>query len=77
MFFASGVRATLFGLSLGLPLTIAGLVVLRHTAFGVQMNLTASASIVTIAVMSIASVASWLPSRKAATVDPMLALRSE
>jgi predicted permease len=77
MFFTSGVRVALIGLAIGLPITVAGFVLLRHASPNFEIRLTASAAIVMIAVMSIACLASWLPARRAARVDPMLALRSE
>jgi hypothetical protein len=42
-----------------------------------HLFLATSATLVTLAVVSVASLASWMPARRAATVDPMEALRSE
>lgn len=78
MFFRSGLRVTLVGLALGLPLSVVGLlVILRQTEDLPRDTVPAVAALVTLAVVGVASLASWLPARRASGVDPMVALRSE
>jgi putative ABC transport system permease protein len=77
MFFRSGLRLTLTGLAIGLPfgLAVLTLIILRTDATGLSTWRTAA--LVTLAVVGIGALASWLPARRAARVDPMDALRAE
>jgi len=78
MFFRSGLRVTLLGLALGLPLSVVGLLaILTQIDDLPRDSVPAVAALVTLAVVGVASLASWLPARRAAGVDPMAALRSE
>ena len=77
LFFADGLRATLVGLAIGLPVSVAALVALMR-ALGVPWrNVPVLAVLVTLAVVGVASLASWLPARRAARVDPMVVLRTD
>jgi predicted permease len=65
------------GLGLGLPLTLATTRVVRGQLFGVTVldPATFIAAIAVVAAMTI--FAAWLPARRAAQVDPMVALRCD
>jgi predicted permease len=67
----------LAGIALGLPLAIAGARLLRSTLFGLRPGDPWSFAAALAAVMVVAVGASVIPARRAASVDPMVALRSE
>jgi ABC-type lipoprotein release transport system permease subunit len=50
---------------------------MRSTLYGIHCLDVASFAIVAILLMGVAGLASWLPARRSARVDPMVALRSE
>jgi len=78
MFFRSGLRMSLIGLLIGLPLSVAALKVLESQVrmAGIpRVNMPLIASLVALAVIVVASLASWIPARRAAGADPLVALR--
>jgi len=77
MFFKGGLRVAMVGLGLGLPLSVVGLAILAQKTGMVWIQLPVAGAIVTTAVVTVAALASWLPARRAAGVDPMVALRPD
>jgi ABC-type antimicrobial peptide transport system permease subunit len=78
-FLLEGLRLGLFGIVIGLPV---GLVVLRIIASSpgseIQRWTSIPAGVATaLALLATALLASWLPARRAAAVDPMTVLRVE
>ena len=79
MFFLSGLRLSALGLLIGLPISIAAL------RFGLRRGIilapVSNTPLVGIAiglvVLAVAAAATWFPARKAATVDPALALKAD
>jgi predicted permease len=72
-----GVRLTAAGVVLGLVLALVGGRLLRGLLYGVSATDPATFIAVGVAVFGAAALASWVPARRAARVDPLTALRSE
>jgi predicted permease len=65
------------GLAIGVPLASLLGGTIRSLLFGVQPGDWRSLSIAAIVLVSVAVLAAWLPARRAARVDPLIALRQE
>jgi ABC-type antimicrobial peptide transport system permease subunit len=66
-FVVDGVRLGAFGLMLGLPASLAGLRALAAVDSDFPL----------LPVLPVATIAAWLPARRAASVDPAVTLRAE
>jgi putative ABC transport system permease protein len=72
-----GMRPVLVGLGVGLGAAYAGVHLLQALLFGVASRDLATFVLVAGFLSAVALVASYIPARRAATVDPMIALRAE
>ncbi len=77
LFLKQGLRLSLCGIVLGTPLAWGAAVVLRSGMFGIVPVDLSTMVLSAIAVTLATLVASYLPARRAARVDPMTALRAE
>ena len=79
MFVTSGVRVSLIALVLGLPLSIVGfdLLQVEGLVMGSEVNIYAIGSVIAVILLAVASLATWVPARRATLVDPMTTLRAD
>jgi predicted permease len=71
------VTMTAIGLAIGLPLAYAVGRLVESQLFGVKASDPLVFAVAAAALASVAMLAGWLPARRAASVDPMVALRYE
>jgi putative ABC transport system permease protein len=72
-----GGRLVLIGLAVGVPVSLASSRLLRSQLFGVQPADPLSYVVVAVLLGIVALAACYIPARRAAAVDPMVALRQE
>ncbi|HXJ91903.1 MAG TPA: ABC transporter permease [Terriglobia bacterium] len=77
MVLRESLAVTIAGVIVGLPLAIAGARVLRSTLFGLGPGDPLSFVAALLGMTVVAMIASLIPARRAASVDPMQALRTE
>jgi hypothetical protein len=74
---STGLRLGLIAVTLGLPLALGAAGILRHQIAGISPFDPVSFLAVTVCVLAAILAACWLPARRAARIDPMVALRHE
>jgi predicted permease len=76
-FVREGLGLTLIGGAIGVALSLAGSQVLSSLLFGLKATDVLTFAGATVALMLVAALASFVPARRAAKVDPLIALRSD
>ena len=77
LFFYRGLKLSLIGLVIGLPLGLLALRIVSRTAGMPQASTPALSALIAIVVVLVGFLATWIPARRAASVDPLVALRTE
>jgi putative ABC transport system permease protein len=72
-----GGRLVLIGLAVGIPASLAATRLLRSQLFGVQSADRLAYTAVVVVLGAVAFIACYIPARRAASVDPMVALRQD
>ncbi|HET7621663.1 MAG TPA: FtsX-like permease family protein, partial [Gemmatimonadaceae bacterium] len=72
-----GIVLTVVGIAVGLALFALVARFIRSLLFGVAPSDPLTLVAVSLVLIGIAALASWIPARRAAKVDPMVALRAE
>jgi putative ABC transport system permease protein len=77
MVVGQGLRLALIGLCLGFAIALVGGRVLATLLYGVRPDDPPTYEAVSVALIAVAVLASWLPARRAAVIDPVIAMRPE
>ena len=79
MFLRSGVRVSLVALALGLPLSVVALKagIASGMVIAPEINPYAIGLAIALVLLAVASLATWVPARRAAQIDPATTLRGE
>jgi ABC-type antimicrobial peptide transport system permease subunit len=68
---------TLGGIAIGLPLALAATKLVGTLLFGIRPTDTTTFAVIAAAVIGVSMIAGFIPARRAACVDPIVALRAE
>ncbi|UCC48260.1 MAG: FtsX-like permease family protein, partial [Gemmatimonadota bacterium] len=72
-----GMKLTVVGIAIGLAATLVTSHVLDNFLFGVESTDPATLAAISVVLTAVALLACYLPARRAARIDPMVALRGE
>jgi predicted permease len=77
MVFGESIRLVALGVIIGIPAALAGTKILQSLLFGLDARDPITLALACAVMTALALLASYLPARRAARVDPMVALRAE
>ena len=76
-FFREGLRLASFGMVIGIPISLAIMRIIEANDDSVKVLGVLPVTVVVATLVAVAMAAAWIPARRAARVDPLVALRSE
>jgi predicted permease len=76
-FLHDGLKVTAIAMAIGIPITLAGIRIVQSQQANFTLRNIGAVLLVVPVLAGIATIASWLPARRAGRVDPLIALRSE
>ena len=76
-FVTDGLRLSAYGLAIGLPLSLLGLRALMMIPDAPRVELPHVTLVAALGILIVATLAAWIPARRAASVEPAEILRSE
>jgi ABC-type antimicrobial peptide transport system permease subunit len=74
---AQGLRLALVGVGIGLPAAYAAMRMVKSLLYGVSATDPLTFIVIALLLLVVASLACWIPARRATKVDPLQALRHE
>jgi hypothetical protein len=74
---AQGLRLALAGVAIGLPAAYASTLMVKSLLYGVSATDPLTFASIALSLMVVASLACWIPARRATKVDPLIALRRD
>jgi predicted permease len=77
MFFTKGLTLSAVGLLLGLPLSMVATRIIAQTLNWPMSSSPVIGVVIGAVVVAVASLAAWIPARRASTIDPIIALRTD
>jgi ABC-type antimicrobial peptide transport system permease subunit len=77
LFVADGMALAAAGVAIGLGAALLMSRFMRDVLYGVPSNDPLTFAMVALSLLAVAALASWIPARRAAAVDPVVALRAE
>src|SRR5207237_2298129 len=75
--FARNSNATLFGIAIGIPSGLAATRLIASMLFGLSPGDFSTLATACLLLLAVAFFAGYLPARRASSIDPILALRTE
>ena len=77
MIVGSGLTHAVVGSALGVVVALMGTRMMTNVLYDVSAGDPRTLAVATMALMSVAAIACWLPARRAAAIDPLEAIRHE
>src|SRR5262249_26721041 len=77
MILRDALALTTSGVAIGLPLTLASTRTIRSLLFVVEPTDVSTFAVIVVSILAVTAAAAFIPARRAASIDPVTALRHE